>query len=215
MRQEGSYRRMLDLYYSDEEPLPLDRSDLYGALRCRDKADNEAVEHCLRKYFTETADGFRHDRCDEEIAKYREKSAKAAASASARWEASDSERNANALPEDEMRTHSERNAKAMLANKPVTNNQEGQETGPRGPQTSKKNGVHNLGSRLPDDWRLPEDWKTWALEIRPDWSPQGVVRESISFRDYWISAAGSKAVKRNWLATWRTWIRRAEKEPTL
>jgi hypothetical protein len=89
------------------------------------------------------------------------------------------------------------------------------ETGAHAPKPPKKNGVHNLGTRLPDDWRLPEEWKVWAMEIRPDWSPQGVVRESISFRDYWIAAAGTKGVKRNWLATWRTWIRRAEKEPTI
>lgn len=69
------------------------------------------------------------------------------------------------------------------------------------------------GNRLPDDWRLPEEWKAWALEVRPDWTPQGVVRESITFRDYWTAKAGKDAVKMNWLATWRTWIRRTEKEP--
>lgn len=90
-----------------------------------------------------------------------------------------------------------------------------QEPGAVAPKPRPKNGVHNLGTRLPDDWRLPEEWKAWALEIRPDWTPQGVVRESISFRDYWIASSGSKAVKRNWLATWRIWIRRAKAEPTL
>lgn len=216
MRQDGAYRRMLDLYYGDEKPLPLDRVDLFGSLRCRDRADQGAVEHCLRKYFVEREDGFHHDRCDEEIAKYREKSAKASASASARWDQTESDRNANALPEN-MRTHSVGNAKAMLAinQEPRTKNQEVQEPGAAAPKSRPKNGVHSLGTRLPDDWRLPEEWKAWALEIRPDWTPQGVVRESISFRDYWIAASGSKAVKRNWLATWRTWIRRAKGEPTL
>jgi uncharacterized phage protein (TIGR02220 family) len=121
MRQDGAYNRMIDLYYGDEKPLPVNRVDLYGSLRCRDKADNDAVEHCLRKYFTEQPDGFHHDRCDEEIAKYREKSAKASQSASARWGDSHSGRNANASP-DAMRTHSDGNAKAMLTNnqEPVT-----------------------------------------------------------------------------------------------
>jgi uncharacterized phage protein (TIGR02220 family) len=120
MRQDGAYRRMIDLYYSDEKPLPVDRVDLYGSLRCRDKADNDAVEHCLRKFFTENPDGFHHNRCDEEVAKYREKSAKASAAAAVRWD--DLQYVGNA---DAMRTHSERNAMAMPANnhKPVTKNQ--------------------------------------------------------------------------------------------
>ena len=71
-----------------------------------------------------------------------------------------------------------------------------------------------VGSRLPPDWRLPEDWKNWALLIRKDWTPQGIVRESLTFRDYWLAKSGKDATKVDWLATWRNWIRRAEHEPT-
>lgn len=70
-----------------------------------------------------------------------------------------------------------------------------------------------VGSRLPDDWTLPDDWKAWALSMRPDWTPEGIVRESITFRDFWHAKTGAGASKMNWQATWRIWVRRAEKEP--
>ena len=70
-----------------------------------------------------------------------------------------------------------------------------------------------IGTRLAEDWFLPDDWKAMALALHPDWTPQGVIRESATFRDYWHAKSGKDAVKMDWKATWRTWIRRAEKEP--
>ena len=32
--------------------------------------------------------------------------------------------------------------------------------------------------------------------------------EYASFRDYWLGVSGSKGVKKDWLATWRNWLRR-------
>lgn len=72
MLQDGAYGRMIDLYYIEERPLPSDRGDLYSALRCGCKADREAVEFVLRKYFQEKNDGFHNDRCDEELEIFRE-----------------------------------------------------------------------------------------------------------------------------------------------
>ena len=36
-----------------------------------------------------------------------------------------------------------------------------------------------------------------------------VDREALQFRDYWLGASGSNAVKLDWSATWRNWVRRA------
>ena len=82
-----------------------------------------------------------------------------------------------------------------------------------GPTTPRNPKPVNHGTRLPQDWSLPEDWEAWALEVRPDWSRPGVIRESITFRDFWLAKAGQNGVKMDWLATWRNWIRRCEKEP--
>lgn len=65
------------------------------------------------------------------------------------------------------------------------------------------------GSRLPDDWVLPRDWGDWALS--EGWSEQVVRFEAERFRDHWWGASGQRGVKRDWLATWRNWMRRVPK----
>lgn len=110
--QMGVYLRMLWRYYLDEKPLKDDCESIAFAMR----SDEKTVNLILRHFFVLQDDGWRHNRCDKEIADYHEKKGKAANSANARWS------NANA-----MRTHTERNADESVfdANhKPITNNQE-------------------------------------------------------------------------------------------
>jgi uncharacterized protein YdaU (DUF1376 family) len=63
-----------------------------------------------------------------------------------------------------------------------------------------------LDTRLPSDWVLPDEWREWAeINFAPDRA--AVLAEAERFRDYWLAAAGSKGLKRDWFATWRTWCR--------
>jgi uncharacterized protein YdaU (DUF1376 family) len=108
--QMGVYLRMLWKYYLDEKPLSDDCEGIAFAMR----SDEKTVRLILRHFFVLADDGWRHKRCDQEIAEYHNKSEKAKNSASARWN------NANA-----MRTHNERNADAIendANHKPITNN---------------------------------------------------------------------------------------------
>jgi uncharacterized protein YdaU (DUF1376 family) len=108
--QMGVYLRMLWRYYLDEKPLKDECESIAFAMR----SDEKTVNLILRHFFVLQADGWRHNRCDKEIADYHEKKGKAANSANARWS------NANA-----MRTHTERNANEPVfdANQePITNN---------------------------------------------------------------------------------------------
>ena len=59
-------------------------------------------------------------------------------------------------------------------------------------------------SRLKEE-SLPEEWREYSLKTRPDLNPESVFED---FKDYWLSVAGPKGVKANWLATWRGWVRR-------
>jgi uncharacterized protein YdaU (DUF1376 family) len=109
--QMGIYLRMLWKYYLDEKPLLDDCEGIAFGMR----SDEKTVRLILRHFFVLTEEGWRHKRCDQEIAEYHDKSQKAKNSASARWN------NASA-----MRTHTERNADEPVfdANhKPITNNQ--------------------------------------------------------------------------------------------
>jgi len=64
-------------------------------------------------------------------------------------------------------------------------------------------------TRLPDDWKLPREWGEWALS--EGWPEDAIRAEADKFRDYWISKSGKDATKRDWLATWRNWMRRVPK----
>jgi uncharacterized protein YdaU (DUF1376 family) len=66
----------------------------------------------------------------------------------------------------------------------------------------------NRGARLSADWFLPMEWGEWALTEGMD---RDAIRiEAERFRDYWCGKAGQQAVKLDWLATWRNWIRTAK-----
>lgn len=57
------------------------------------------------------------------------------------------------------------------------------------------------GSRLPEDFSPDLEY---AKQQIPDIDPDG---EAQRFRDYWKSRSGSAAVKTDWPAVWRNWIR--------
>jgi uncharacterized protein YdaU (DUF1376 family) len=67
MLEHGAYNLMLDYYYADEQPLPLERDELYVMVRAMSSADRKAVDKVLSLYFSEAEDGYRHKRADREI----------------------------------------------------------------------------------------------------------------------------------------------------
>lgn len=104
--EDGIYCRLLRRYYDTEAPIPLDLKVVQRLVRARSKDELAAVETVLGEFFTRTDEGWRHGRCDDEIARCQDKRTKAKRSASARWK--DSEKDADA-----MRTHSEGSPTAM------------------------------------------------------------------------------------------------------
>lgn len=71
--------------------------------------------------------------------------------------------------------------------------------------------ANGQGTRLDPLWKLPEEWARWALAERPDWTTADVERVALVFRDHWHAKAGKDARKADWLATWRTWVRREQR----
>lgn len=220
MLQEGAYNRMIDLYYSSEKPLPLDKKEIYASTRCASKSEREAVDFVLAKYFTEESDGFHQSRCDEELIKYFHKSAKASESASARWAKDLSERNANASNES-MRTHSDGSANGMLNNIQETiNNKQNQETKKKNTATATavacpdgvSESVWNDYLAIRKNKRLPltaTAWKQLQIEI----NSSGLTAEQ-ALRECCLRGwAGFKA---NWITrdqNQNTNFRHAQKDP--
>jgi uncharacterized protein YdaU (DUF1376 family) len=71
MLREGAYRRLIDIYYGSELPIPLAPNEFYELARCKSKPERDAVEYVLNKFFERRADGWHQKRCDEEIERYR------------------------------------------------------------------------------------------------------------------------------------------------
>ncbi len=68
LTEHGAYTLMLDYYYSDEQPLPVDRDEIYLLVRAMRTADQRAVDKVLSLYFELREDGYHQKRVDAEIA---------------------------------------------------------------------------------------------------------------------------------------------------
>lgn len=64
--EDLAYRRMLDLYYMSEKPLPPSPEAVARKIRL----DLDITESVLAEFFTKTEEGYRHTRCDAELARY-------------------------------------------------------------------------------------------------------------------------------------------------
>lgn len=205
--EDLAYTRLLRAYYHHEKPLPIEVKELYRLVRASSSAQKKAVDGVLREFFVQQQDGWHQKRCDEEIARYQEKRAKAQRSADARWNAkrTDSDGNANASSSG-MRTHSERiepddanalrsecegNAPSLQSPIPVSN-----------PSPSKRERRARVATRLPPTWELTDERRQVAESEQLD-----VERTFSNFRDYWQASDTRGAVKRDWDAAWRYWCR--------
>ena len=64
--EDLAYRRLLDLYYLSERPIPLDLERVARKIRL----DQDVTETVLKEFFDKCEDGYRHGRCDDEIGRY-------------------------------------------------------------------------------------------------------------------------------------------------
>ena len=180
--EHGIYGRLLDIYYTREEPIP--EAQVMRLVGARSPEECSAVRDVLNEFFTRDGDLWRHTRCDKELSKYQDKQRKAKASADARWskDKAHTERNADA-----MRTHSEGNAPSNQT--PVTSNTpptpKGEQAEPAGfvrfwaawPKSVRKGGK----AKCLQTWRRA-DLEPLAEQIvghvermdaTPDWTKEG------------------------------------------
>jgi uncharacterized protein YdaU (DUF1376 family) len=120
--EHGVFNLLLDRFYATEKPMT--RQEAFGVVKPVTKLEREAVARVLSDLFIATKEGYVNERALQEIEKYHEKRDKARQSAFTRWKGKPAEKRTNS-DTDVMRTHSERNAKAMLSNNhnPISNNQ--------------------------------------------------------------------------------------------
>ena len=78
LMEDLAYRRLLDLYYDSEQPIPNDIPRLARRLRL----ESQVVQIVLDEFFTLTDEGYKNHRADLEIASYHEYMAKQKANGS-------------------------------------------------------------------------------------------------------------------------------------
>jgi uncharacterized protein YdaU (DUF1376 family) len=207
MLEDLAYRRLLDLYYLRESPIPSDVQEAARLIRMRQQV--EYVEAVLREFFEPTEDGWRHGRCDEELARMQDKQAKARASAEASVKA--------------------RQAKAMLSsNDRPTDAQPTLDVGAPTvelptptptPTPSTTTSLRSVGAKRPDD--VPEDvWRDFLAVRKAKRSPltpkafEGIEREAKK-AGLSIAEALTICIERGWQgfqASW-DWKRTASRSP--
>lgn len=82
--EDLAYRRLIDQYYLREGPLPADIQVTAKLVRMRSMVAD--VESVLKEFFTLTAAGWMHNRCEAEIAEMQERQQIAKDKANKRWD---------------------------------------------------------------------------------------------------------------------------------
>lgn len=77
--EDCAYRRLLDVYYSREQPIPGENGQAARLVRAASKDERKAVETVLNEFFELTDAGWVHGRCEEEIEKARVSAARSKA----------------------------------------------------------------------------------------------------------------------------------------
>ena len=182
--EDLAYRRLLDWYYLHESPIPDDIPEIARQIRMRTHTESIAV--VLQEFFELTKKGWSSVRANREIAKTGEKSAKASASAKARWnKASD----ANAL-----QTQSESNATQDTRH--ITQDTE----------HKKKATVvacpPDVDQQIWDDWKqLRKAKKAPVTETVVNSARKEAAKANMAFSDFlsvWC-ARGSQGLQADWL----------------
>jgi uncharacterized protein YdaU (DUF1376 family) len=108
--EDATYGRLIRKYYATEKPLPVEIKLVQRLINARSKEEKNAVVSVLNEFFTLTDQGWRQERCDHEIARFKDKQLKARRSAEGRWQSFPAD---ESQPEITPNNGCERNATAM------------------------------------------------------------------------------------------------------
>jgi uncharacterized protein YdaU (DUF1376 family) len=161
------YRDMMDVYYDTEKPLPEDLDVLCDMIGVETDEERRIVERLLRFKFTKSEDGYRHERCETEIAAYHHKAAQARANGKGggrpRKQSGTNEKPSGFPSGFDPEPSSNQDETGSKANQePITNNQEPIKDIPPTPR-KRGNGFDASAIELPD-WLDREDWQSWVAD---------------------------------------------------
>ena len=180
--EHGIYRQLIDWYYLDENPIPLETQVVSRRLRLASEVEVLSLQNVLSDFFKEGKSGYVHKRIELDINDYHEQAEKNQRNGKLGGRPKKTHSVIDGLPDESQNN---------LNHKPLTTNHK---------LIEKK----TLGKRLASDFSFPLEWEEFCQQTRPELSP---VKTFDQFKDYWIAQAGQKGVKLDWFATWRNWVR--------
>lgn len=154
--EDAAYRRLLDVYYTTEKPLPLDHRQACRLVLATTEPQREAVQTVLDEFFEKTEAGWINRRCDEEIVVMRDKQQKQRDKANKRWHKPEQEPgNAPAMPRHDASdaTASKTDANAMPPTPTPT------------PTPNKRNTPRKARcTPMPEEFGISQRVAAWAQE---------------------------------------------------
>lgn len=191
MLEHGAYTLLIDACY-DRERFPTE-DDAIDWCWARSEEEVTAVRFVLSKFFTLDGGVYVQQRISEEVGAYKEMAIKNKEIAENREKAKKEGKNANITKRAPVVNEPPPNQE------PLTNNQE-PEVPPLIPQGEKK----KRKVAIPDQFMVTAEMRTWAATSAP---AVNLKTETENFVDYWRGAGGTKL---DWVATWRTWMRKSQ-----
>lgn len=191
MLEHGAYTLLIDACY-DRERFPTE-DDAIDWCWARSDEEVTAVRFVLSKFFTLDGGVYVQQRISEEVGAYKEMAIKNKEIAENREKAKKEGRNAASTKRAPVVNEPPPNQE------PLTNNQE-PEVPPLIPQGEKK----KRKVAIPDQFMVTAEMRTWAATSAP---AVNLKTETENFVDYWRGAGGTKV---DWVATWRTWMRKSQ-----
>ena len=180
--EHGIYRQLIDWYYLDENPIPLETQVVHRRLRLGSEIEFLSLQNILSDFFNQCKTGYVHKRIEVEIQDYHEQVVKNQNNGKLGGRPKKTQSVISGLPNESQNNPN---------HKPLTINHK--------PIKEKR-----IGSRLSQDWVLLKSMGDWAEQERPELDVRKVAEQ---FKDYWIAQPGQKGVKLDWDATWRNWVR--------
>jgi len=183
--EDIAYRRMLDWYYTHEQPLPLDVQEIARQIRMRDHA--AAIRDVLNEFFQKTDEGWFSSRAEKEIEHYQAKKQQASRAGKA-----SAERRFNGRSTDVQPTNN---------HKPITNNQEPVTTKePRKRVVIQK--PDTVSQQVWDDWLTIRKSKKAAL-TQTAWE---LMLKEVDKAGWTIEAAIDECCLRTWASFKASWV---------
>lgn len=175
--EDLTYRRLIDFYYMKEAPIPLKTDWVARRLRVA----TEDVENILKEFFVKSEDGWKNERCDEDIAKYHAMANRNRSNGSRGGRPKKNPKKPTGL---QVGTDSKPTGKPTINHEPLTINQD---TPPKGDPSFKQ---------MTGDQFKQEVWK-----IGKDKHAVSMMQE---FFEYWTEESASGTMRFQLEKTWST-----------